>query len=437
MQQCAPLFGRRETRQRAEQYLHGLLVQREERRNAENLAEAIPAATPRALQRFVSEAPWDAAAVIDTVQAVVSEQVGSAQGVFVLDETGFVKQGRQSVGVARQYCGTLGKVGNCQVAVVLGYVGVHGQSLIDGALYLPRQWTDDPERCQRAGVPAAATFQTKAQLGLGLLRQAGQRGHLPGNWVTADELYGQDPALRDALDADGRWYVLEVPRTTTVFLEEPTIAVPAWSGRGPRPRLPALTAASARPVAVQAVLADLAAQAWQVLQVGEGAQGPRRYQFVGRRVWEHRAGLPGRACWLVLRRNLDGSEEKAYLSNAPADTPLVTLGRVGAQRWSVETLIEQAKGEGGLDEYEVRGWRGWYHHLAMVLLATTFLLTIQQAWGEKPAGGDHSPDQPDGANAAAAPRLDGGAVVQLAQRHPSAQSACPPVACSTARARSG
>jgi SRSO17 transposase len=417
----AARFGRPEARRRSAQYLRGLLVQQTDRRNAENLAEAVPGATPRALQRFLTEAPWDAEAVIAELQAYLAERLSAPDAVFVLDETGFPKQGTGSVGVARQYCGTLGKVGNCQIGVFLAYTSLLGTALVDHRLYLPEGWTAERARCAAAGVPAAVGFQTKAELGLAMLRQVRTRGHLAGRWLTADEQYGQVPSFRDALEAESWSYVLEVPLATRVFTEPAATEVPAGSGRGRPPTKPRLAvgATAARPLT--AVLAALADDDWQPLTVAEGAQGPRTYQFVGRRVWESRQGLPGRGCWLVLRRNPDGTAPKAYLSNAPADAALAQLAEVGAQRWAIETAFQQAKGEAGLDEYEVRGWAGWQHHVTVVLLAAAFLLTLQQAWGEK-AGPRHRP--PSGAGAArtaAAPPVEPRGVVGLADRHPRAQ----------------
>src|SRR5215210_9314673 len=174
----APLFGRTEAQRRGGQYLRGLLVQRAERRNAENLAEAVDGAAPRALQRFLTEAPWPAAPVIDRLQAEVAGRLEHPDAVFVLDETGFPKQGTKSVGVARQYSGTLGKVGNCQVGVFLGYASERGQALVDSWLYLPARWTDDRARCHAAGVPDGVPFQTKPELALAKLRAARGRDYL-------------------------------------------------------------------------------------------------------------------------------------------------------------------------------------------------------------------------------------------------------------------
>jgi SRSO17 transposase len=395
----APLFGRKEAQQRSEQYLRGLLVQQTDRRNAENLAETITGATPRTLQRFLTEAPWSSAPVIEHLQRYLGQQLrlSTPEGVFILDDTGFAKQGTKSVGVARQYSGTLGKIGNCQVGVFLAYAAEHGHALVDKALYLPHAWTDDPARCQAAGVPPQArTYQSKAELGLQLLRQARQWGHLGGRWVTADEDYGKVPSFRDALDAEGWWYVLEVQCTTQVFEQAAKTEVRQWVGNGRPPTKTRLVRGEPRPVAVEVLAAQVPADEWQELSVAEGAQGPRRYQFVARHVWEHREGIPGRECWLILRRNLDHSELKFYFSNAPPEMPLLTLAQVGALRWTIETEFQTEKGETGLDEYEARSWRSWQHHITLALLAGAFLLSMQQEWGGKDAP-DHPPASESGA----------------------------------------
>ncbi len=422
-QRFAPLFGRKEAQQRSEQYLRGLLVQQTDRRNAENVAEAIDGATARSLQRLLTEAPWPVDPVIDALQVFLAERLAAPDGlgVFVLDDTGFPKQGTQSVGVARQYSGTLGKVGNCQIGVFLAYVSSRGHALVDRRLYLPRVWTDDPARCRRAGVPADVAYQSKAALGLAMLRQARAAGHLPGRWVTADEAFGQVPTLRDALDGDGWWYVLEVPAATRVFAQPAATVVPTGTGRGrppTRPRL-AVGAPAAQPVADLATA--LPAAAWQEVTVAEGAQGPRTYQFAAHHGWECQEGIPGRETWVLLRRNVDGSELKYYLSNAPAQTPLVTMAWVSAMRWPIETDFATYKGQTGLDEYEVRSWPGWHHHITLALLAGAFLLHLEQDWGEQAAAGDPGAGQPGRAGAAPPPDLDDRGPVGVAGGHRAAQ----------------
>jgi SRSO17 transposase len=409
----APLFGRKEARQRSGQYLRGLLVQQTDRRNAENLAEAVAGATPRALQRFLSESPWADAPVRAALQEYLGERLlpgapgqgAVADGVSVVDDTGFAKPGTRSVGVARQDSGTAGKVATCQIGVVLGSATARGHALADAALDLPRAWVADPARCRRAGVPAAvlaAGYQRKADLALGLLRRARATGAVVGRWVAADAGYGEVPTFRDALDAEGWRSVLEVPGTTPVFPRAArTRRVRLRPGAAPR-------AVAVLPAAqpVQAWAAARPARQWRPLTVAEGAQGPRTYQFAAARVWESRDGLPGRRTWLLARRNLDGSELKYAFANAPPETPLRELARVGATRWPIETEFRHGKGEVGLDEYEVRSWRGWHHHVTLALLAGAFLLTLEQDWGEKAARDHPAAGHPRPARGAAAPALD-------------------------------
>jgi len=404
----APLFGRKEAQRHGAQYVRGLLVTREERRNAENLAEAVVGSAERdarALQQFLTDSPWRHEAVLAELHRFLAEQLLpqdageglAAAGVFTLDGTGFAKRGKRSAGVARQYSGTLGKVDNCQIGIFLGYATARGHALIDGQLWLPREWTDDPDRCRRAGVPEAvlaAGYQSQAELGLALLRRARATDALVGRWVTADEAFGQLPTFRAALDTEGWRYVAEVPCTTPVFIAPSTTHqvqfTPDAPSRPLRPLRPDMVQPAAQPV--RDVATTLPPERWTTLMVAEGAQGPRTHRFATLRVRESRQGMAGRECWLVLRHNLDGTEPKFYLSNAPEHTPLAELARVGATRWTVETEFQTTKGLVGLDEYEVRSWPGWHHHVTLCLLANAFLLSLQRDWtgvGGKGASGRH------------------------------------------------
>jgi SRSO17 transposase len=422
-QHFAPYFGRPEARRRSEQYLRGLLLQHADRRNAENLAEAVPGATPRALQRFLTEAPWTTAPVITALQHYVAPRLSAPDGVFVIDESGFPKQGTHSVGVAPQYCGALGKVANCQMGVFLAYVSARGHALIDAQLFLPRAWTDDPARCARAGVPPQVTYASKADLGLQLLRHARERGQFQAQWVTADEWYGRGAAFRDALDTDGWRYVLQVPLDLEVFTQPAQLAMEQRNGRGRKRKRPRLADGGPRPIPVGTVLAQWDEAAWTTLTVDEGAQGPLTYSFAVRRVWESRDGLPGRESWLLLRRNQDGSQGRCYLSNAPAATTMWRLAWVSSHRWPVETEFQVEKSEVGMDEYEVRSWQGWHHHMVLSLLAGAFLLTMQQDWGKKDAAGDATASQSRATRAAAAATLERGRPAGVDAGHAAAQRA--------------
>ena len=253
----APLFGRREAQERSEQYVRGLLVQQTDRRNAENVAERIEGATPRTLQRLLTESPWRVEPVTARLQAYLGLRLNTAEGVFVLDESGFPKQGQHSVGVSHQYCGVLGKVANCQMGVFVAYASARGHALVDARLFLPERWTKDAARCQAAGVPEDVTFQSKAMLGLAMLRRARTLGHLQGCRVTGDDAYGEVPSLRDALDAEDWEYVLEVPSTTYVFTSLPALAVPEHPGRGRRYTVPRLAPGATPAQGVATVAASL------------------------------------------------------------------------------------------------------------------------------------------------------------------------------------
>jgi SRSO17 transposase len=401
----APVFGRKECRENSQQYLHALLVQAQERKNAENLAETVPA-SPRALQRFLTESGWDDQAVTEQLQQYLAPRLNDPEGILVADESSFPKQGQKSVGVARQYCGTLGKVANCQMGVFLAYVSEQGRALVDKALYLPQVWIDHPERCEAAGVPEPArVYQTKPDLAWQLIERAQAWGHLQSNWVAADDAYGQSPVFRDRLAAAGFWYVLDVPSNTLTWTHMPPLG---WQRLEFEVRAAALSASD-----------------WQAITVGEGAQGERTYLFASEPVYDNRDQKPVVAQVALYRKNLDGSEPRYYFAHAPQDTPLDKLARVAAARWSIETEFETDKDDVGLDEYEVRGWVGWHHHITLCLLASAFLLSLQQEWGEKDAPDNTSTSLPGRAGTASQANLDTCGLAALARRDPITQRTRP------------
>jgi SRSO17 transposase len=413
----APHLGRKQWRERSRDYLRGLLVQREERRNAENVSEAV-AVSARSLQRVLTDARWDDAAVTAHLQTYLAPRLNDPLAVWVVDESGVPKQGRKSVGVSRQYCGAVGKVASCQIGVFLAHVGPRGRALVDKRLWLPQEWSSDPARCQAAGVPEAArVYRSKTELALSLLRRAKALGQLQAAWVTGDDAYGVSPDFRDGVAAEGWLYLLEVPGDTPVWPIATAWEVPTYSGFG-RPRKPLPSPGQRRKAKERA--AALKPEAWEQVCVGEGTQGPRVYRFAAERIRDSREGQPGEPLWLLHRQNLDGSEPRTYLSNAPDPTPLATLARVGAARWPIETEFETNKSDIGLDEYEVRGWHGWNHHVTLCLLASAFLLTLQQDWGEKDAP-DHPPaGLPRRARELAAAALLPRATPPMAPGHPAA-----------------
>jgi SRSO17 transposase len=323
VERIAPRFRRIEPRRRVRSYLEGLLAP-VERKNGWQLAENAGDPTPDAVQDFLARMRWDADQVRDDLRAYVIARLGDADAVLVLDETGFVKKGTKSVGVQRQYSGTAGRIENCQIGVFLGYASRHGHTLIDRALYLPEAWANDPARRDAAGVPAETVFATKPQLGRQMLARA-FAADVPCRWVTGDSVYGADYALRRCIEKSGRGYVLAV--TSRQRLGFKTVA--DW-------------------------LEDVPSGAWQRLSAGDGAKGPRLYD------WVHLpcGWLEAPDGWqkgLLIRRKLAQPEVFTfYLTLAPATAGLSDLVRVAGTRWTIEACFEAAKGEVGLDQYEVR-----------------------------------------------------------------------------------
>lgn len=411
-------FGRKQWREHAADYLQGLLVQSEERRNAENLAEVLPRSA-RAVQRFLTEAKWNDTQVVRQLQTYLGPRLNDPLAVWAVDSSGFPKQGKHSVGVARQYCGALGKIASCQVGVFLAHVGPRGRALVDKRLYLPKAWTDDPERCTAAGVPQEEqVYRSETELALAQLQAAVAHGALTAAWVTGDDAFGKSPGFRDGVAALELKYVLEVPSETPVWPVRVTYETPAARGKR-KPAAPQPVVSERQTVKERA--AALPPEAWQTVTVAEGTQGPRAYQFAAERRRESRDGQPERETWVVYRRNLDGSQPRYFFSNAPVDTPLATLAWVAAARWPIETEFETTKSDVGLDEYEVRGWPGWQHHITMCLLASAFLLSIQQEWGEKGAPDHPAAGLPDGARTVAPRAVLGGATAPLATGYATAQ----------------
>lgn len=352
----AARFGRAEPRRRAAAYLRGLLSP-VERKNGWQLAEAAGDRTPDGVQEFLSRTRWDADAVRDDLQAYVVEQFGDVDAVLVLDETGFLKKGKKSAGVARQYSGTAGRIENSQIGVFLGYASRHGRVLLDRALYLPKDWAKDRLRRAEAHIPDDVAFATKPMLGLAMLERARVAG-VPFSWITGDSVYGGVYALRQWAQQHRCGYVLTV--TSSQHL-------------GFRP--------------VSDCIAGLGDASWQRLSAGDGAKGPRLYDWA---FLPHAGGVKGFRCGLLVRRSLaDPNDLTYYLTHAPEAATLDDLVKVAGTRWSIESLFENSKGEVGLDQYEVRSWVGWHRHITFAMLALAYLAAVR-----KGAIGECGPEKP-------------------------------------------
>lgn len=344
------LFARPEPRRQAGLYLEGLLSA-VERKNGWQLAEQIGDARPWRTQRVLSHALWDEDAARDLCRDYVVEHIGSRDGVLIVDETGFLKKGEHSAGVARQYSGTAGRIENAQIGVFLAYASGKGHALIDRALYLPQQeWCDNAARRAAAAIPDAVVFATKPALAGQMIGRALDAG-IPCAWVLGDEIYGSDRRLRMDLERREQPFALAVRSNETL-----------WSVLKDR--------------LGQHAAADLAkavpASAWQRLSAGPGAKGERLYDWARVRLtrlqeppWEH---------WLLVRRSRTDPKDLAYyVVFGPEDTTLATLARVAGRRWAVEECFEAAKQEVGLADYEIRSWHGWYRHVTLAMLALAFL----------------------------------------------------------------
>ena len=384
----AQYFYRSEVRERSARYLRALLSP-VPRKNGWQLAEAIGDPDPNGAQRLLYAARWDADAVRDELVRVVDERFGDPQeGIFVIDETGFLKKGTKSVGVARQYSGTAGKIENCQIGVFLTYTSPTGTAFLDRRLYLPTHWIGDAARRAAAGIPEIVTFQTKAQLGQAMLEHAWAVG-IKGGWVTADEAYGHDGVFRRWLTQQGMRSILAVPSNEHVWVID---AESRWAGTA------------------SAAAATVPADGWQRISCGAGAKGPRWYDWA----WVRVTGLvtDGWGHWLLARRSVrDPADLAYYLVAGPATTTVAQAVRVAGARWTIECCLEEAKGETGLDEYEVRSWQSWHRHVTLSLVAHAFLATLRATDAARPRdregkrrghGGADCPDSTGGAPPAGA-----------------------------------
>ena len=379
----ADLFERSESREQARKYLRGLLTEAE-RKNSWQVAEAVGDRTPDRMQRLLYQVPWDADAARDRLQEFVIETFGDPEGIGVVDETGFLKKGTRSVGVARQYTGTAGKRENSQVATVLSYATKDTHVFLDRQLYLPEAWAYDRVRRAEAHVPEEVRFATKPEQAVAMLEYAWEQG-VPMRWVTGDEVYGDAPRVRETIQAHGRFYVLAISANTRVWTERPAVEEPADQTGGRPRRAPRVVQGGTPARMVSEVVASLPKSAWKRLAVVEGEKGMITYHWARVRVVESRDQLPGPDVWLLARRSPSAPDKLSYyLAYAPPKTSLQTLVRVASARYTVEQCIEEAKGETGLDQYEVRFWHSWYRHITLSMMAHAWLASIKrQEQGKK------------------------------------------------------
>jgi SRSO17 transposase len=347
-----PCFGRHDLRSQATGYLRGLLGS-VERKNSWQLSEHLGRDKPYGIQRLLGRASWDADEVRDELIRYAADHLGSPgdRGVLIVDETGFLKKGTKSVGVQRQYSGTAGRIENCQIGVFLALSTSRGRALVDRALYLPESWCSDGPRCREAGVPEGMTFATKPQLAVRMLDHAFAGGLKPA-FVLADEVYGNDSKFRRFLENRKQPFVVAVK--SSQFL---------WAGFRQR--------------RADTIAADIPSGVWFRMSVGEGAKGPRVYDWAAAKCGVARE--KGLVRWLLIRRNIETGEQAYYLCAAPKRTTAQDLVIAAGRRWAIEVCFEAAKQETGLDEYEVRSWDGWHRHITLSMFALAFLTVVRSA----------------------------------------------------------
>ena len=334
------------------------------RRNIERIRDVVPESDEQALHHFIANSPWDHRAVLDHVARDANALLGGTDDSFlVIDETGFPKKGRDSVGVARQWCGRLGKVDNCQTAVCASLGKGSITTLIDTALFLPKEWICDPARLTKAGVPEASrTYRTKQELALDLIERALQNG-VQFSWVGFDGFYGDNGQLLRMLDGADLTFLGDVHCDQYVWTADPTID------------------SSAKRMRADAWVATQTADGWQQLEMRRGTKGPMKVEALHARVWLHQRGDDRAYQWhLIVTRQ--PNRLKYSVSNAAPDTPIERLAYMQGQRYFVERALEDAKQQGGFGEYQVRGWRGWHHHAALVMMAMLFLTRERLEIGE-------------------------------------------------------
>lgn len=342
-------FTRSEMRDHAKVFLRGL-VGMSERRNSWHLAEFAGYSCPDSIQRLLDRASWQDPDVRDELQDYVVEHLGQEDGVIIADETGFLKKGKKSAGVNRQYSGTAGRIENCQIGVFLAYHSSRGTALIDRGLYLPEEWTKDRERCDQAKIPESSTFQTKPQMAVSMIAHAIQR-KVPFRWFVADEVYGRDEKVRQFLEESQKSYVLAVACNEQYYLNS---------------RL-----GSTREHASQ-----LAEDQWKRLSCGSGTKGERLYDWA---LIEFESRFKsGFQKGLLFRRSIENPAEIAYyMCHYKAETKIEELVRVAGKRWTIESAFEQSKQEVGLAHYEVRSWKGWNRHITLSMFAYAFLEVLR------------------------------------------------------------
>ena len=385
-EQFADCFHRSESREHFFNYMAGQFSELE-RKSIEPIALALKDGNVRAMQRFVSVAQWDDENILSKYRSLVKDDLGSPDGAVIFDESGFIKKGQDSIGVARQYCGNVGKVENSQVGVFASYVSKHGYALIDKQLFIPEKWFSDEYQVRRkkCDLPKDIVFQTKPQLAAQMLRAIFAEDTLPFKYILGDAIYGASPEFIQAAEAlADKTYFVSVAKSTLCWPKQPMTITKQyrWGGRTRSKTI--LADSDSKPVTVSVLANNINDYFWYRRQVSEGTKGPIVYEFTRRRVALSADGLPAKTVWLLIRRTLGDEPKYSYfISNASASTRLKTLVWLSGMRWAIEQSFEETKTELGMDHYEVRKFKGWHHHILTCMLAHFFLWHLKIRLGKK------------------------------------------------------
>lgn len=358
-----------------------------ERKSIEPIAISVEEGKVRAMQRFVSEALWDEPKILSKYRSMISDDLGDPNGVLIFDETGFVKKGGDSTGVAKQYCGTIGKVENCQVGVFAAYASPHGYALLDKRLFIPERWFSEAyeEKRKKCKVPEDLRFKTKPQLAVEMLEDIKGDGQIPFNYVLADSVYGASPEFIEAVEnTPGLRYFVSVPSDTQCWLKAPLIRKKMYRYRGQIKEKTVLESTEKKPITAATLAENIHDVFWYRRKVSEGTKGPIEYEFTKREVVLSKNALPDKTVWLIIRRTVGESPTYTYfLSNATTSTRLPVFVWLSGLRWAIEQCFEETKTELGMHHYEVRKFAGWHHHMLTCMLAHYFLWHLKIRLGKK------------------------------------------------------
>ncbi len=379
-------FQRSEPRQHFFQYMVGQLSKLE-RKSIEPIALKVENANVRGMQKFLSNTNWEEKKILSRYWDMISEDMGDKEGVLIFDEAGFPKKGNESVGVVKQYCGALGKIDNCQVGVFSAYASSQGYTLLDKRLFLPEKWFSEEyeERRQRCKIPEGLEFKTKPELAVEMFREIKEEGKISFKYVVSDTIYGNSPEFIEAIESSEETsYFVSIPCDTLCWLKNPATTEKAYKYKGEERVKKVVCEGEEKPIRVNEIAKSTNNYFWYRRKVSEGTKGPIEYEFHRREIILCRDGLPDRKIWLIVKRTLEKNPTYFYyISNAPKSTPLKIFVWLSGIRWAIEQCFEETKTELGMDQYEVRKYTGWNHHILSCMLAHFFLWHLRIKLGKK------------------------------------------------------